>query len=440
MGALCYDQRNQLMWIGSNDGIYAYDLRRKEIFEPFKGCGNIRGAIGSIIDNTGCLWMGCVSGVVKIDLKSNRKSPHLFSYTHFSTKLDNPKSGIIDKLCAFCQSHDGTLWLGSNGYGLYKRMTDRNGKTVFKAYTQRDGLANNAVKGIVEDRNGMLWITTDNGLSQFNPHTEAFTNYTVSDGLLSSQFYWNSAVSGADGTLYLGSDKGVTVLHGDNSASLYHGRLRFTRLVVNNEDAVVGTSVLDNDISQAKQINVSEADKSIMFEFSSLSYSNETQGVYSCRMKGFEDDWIQLKPGEHSMRYTHLPPGDYEFQVKYVSALSKGNDMMASVAVSVAPYFWKSWWFELLLLVIVGFMARYFYKRRVRELRRKEAERLMQPIEDALRESEEPSELQHRIEEILHVQQKVRQSKQRSFLTDQTEMDGKEKPFMDQVMAVVEKK
>ena len=64
----------------------------------------------------------------------------------------------------------------------------------------------------------------------------------------------------------------------------------------------------------------------------------------------------------------------------------------------------------------------------------------MQPIEDALRESEEPSELQHRIEEILHVQQKVRQSKQRSFLTDQTEMDDKEKPFMDQVMAVVEQK
>lgn len=63
----------------------------------------------------------------------------------------------------------------------------------------------------------------------------------------------------------------------------------------------------------------------------------------------------------------------------------------------------------------------------------------MQPIEDALRESEEPS--QHRIEEILHVQQKVvRQSKQRSFLTDQTEMDDKEKPFMDQVMAVVEQK
>ena len=48
--------------------------------------------------------------------------------------------------------------------------------------------------------------------------------------------------------------------------------------------------------------------------------------------------------------------------------------------------------------------------------------------------------MQHRIEEILHVQQKVRQSKQRSFLTDQTEMDDKEKPFMDQVMAVVEQK
>ena len=437
VGALCYDAHNRLMWIGSNDGISAYDLQRKELFSPFKGCENIRGAIGSVIDREGCLWMGCGSGVVKIDLKSNRKNPRLFSYIHFSTKLDDPKSGIIDKICALCLGRDGTLWLGSNGYGLYKRMVDRGGKTVFKAYTQRDGLANNVVKGIAEDARGILWITTDNGLSRFNPHTEAFTNYTVGDGLLSSQFYWNSAFA-SSGTLYFGSDKGVTVLHGDNSASLYHGRLRFTRLLVNNEEPAVGSSVLDKDISQATQINVSEGDKSIVFEFSSLSYGNEQQSVYSCRMKGFEDDWIQLRPGEHGMRYTNLPPGDYEFQVKFVSASGQSNDMMASVAVSVSPYFWKTWWFELLLFIVVGLLARFVYQRRVKELRRREAERLMQPIEEALRESEEPSELQHRIEEILHVQQKMKRSKQRSFLTDQTEMDRNEKPFMDQVMAVVE--
>nr|WP_238315120.1 triple tyrosine motif-containing protein [Segatella maculosa] len=45
-------------------------------------------------------------------------------------------------------------------------------------------------------------------------------------------------------------------------------------------------------------------------------------------MKGFEDDWIQLRPGEHGMRYTNLPPGDYEFQVKFVSASGQSNDMM----------------------------------------------------------------------------------------------------------------
>ena len=83
--------------------------------------------------------------------------------------------------------------------------------------------------------------------------------------------------------MYFGSDKGVTVLHGDNSASLYHGRLRFTRLLVNNEEPAVGSSVLDKDISQATQINVSEGDKSIVFEFSSLRYGNEQQSVYSCR-------------------------------------------------------------------------------------------------------------------------------------------------------------
>ena len=79
------------------------------------------------------------------------------------------------------------------------------------------GLVNNGVKGIVEDHNGTLWITTKNGLSQFNPQTDVFNNYTEEDGLPNSQFYWNSAIINKQGFIFLGTNSGLCMLHGINS-------------------------------------------------------------------------------------------------------------------------------------------------------------------------------------------------------------------------------
>ena len=104
--------------------------------------------------------------------------------------------------------------MGSNGYGLYRRIVGQDGQERFEVLTQEDGLVNNAVKGIVEDRNGRLWITTQNGLSVYDPHLKTFTNYTQTDGLGSSQFYWNSAVIAPSGTIYLGSEAGLVEVAG----------------------------------------------------------------------------------------------------------------------------------------------------------------------------------------------------------------------------------
>lgn len=439
IGALAYDKYNNVMWIGSNDGIFAYDLNTNTLFEPFRGNRDIRGSIGSIVDKYGYLWIGCVTGVVKINLNSPGRRLHRFNYVHITNKLDNPKSGIIDKLCAFCQTRNGTLWLGSNGYGLYKRIIDKSGHETFKAYTLRDGLANNSVKGIVEDNKGMLWITTENGLSQFNPKTETFTNYSASDGLLSSQFYWNSAVRSSDGIIYLGSDKGLTILKGDNYNGIYKGHLRFTRLMVDNEDINAGSRFIDEDIAIAHEINIREGDKSLSIGFSSLNYGNENRGGYSYRMKGFEDDWIPLKPGEHSVRYTSLPSGSYQFQVKYSSAVANGAEDIISIDVNVAPYFWKSWWFVSILLLALMGLTKYVYEWRVTELRRREAEKLMRPIEEAIRESDEPKTLQSRIEDILNNQRKYHESKIKSFEADKEELKQHNKPFIDDVIAILEK-
>ncbi len=48
----------------------------------------------------------------------------------------------------------------------------------------REGMNNDVVKSIVEDKNGNLWFTTEIGLSCFNKATEQFRNYDKYDGFL----------------------------------------------------------------------------------------------------------------------------------------------------------------------------------------------------------------------------------------------------------------
>ena len=438
-GVSVYDSVNDGMWLGTNDGLFFYDFKRQQIIEPFKGCLNVRGCIGSLITPQGKLLMGCVQGMVEVDLKSRPHGKGDFAVKYHQYKLDDPKSGVIDKILSFCLAKDGKIWLGSNGYGLYCYNYNKDGKTFVKSFTTNNGLANNTVKGIVEDNQGMLWIATDNGLSIFNPKTETFCNYSRKDGLLSSQFYFNGAIRDAKGKIYLGTDEGMMAVTGVNSAVHNTARLRFTELLVDNQPVFAGSDYLDDDISIAKRLCIHESDKSFTIFFSALNFGSESQGVYLYRMKGYENDWVQLKSGQHSVRYSTLPAGSYEFEVKYIPSFDSDKEQVISVDIKVTPYFWKSWWFvSLMVIAFIAFLL-YIYTSRLEKMHEREVEELYRPIEAALKDSDEPGKLQSRIQMILENQKRYQDSQKKSIEADKKQVAGKERPFMDAVMDVMEK-
>ena len=436
IGALAYDKQNHGLWIGSNDGVFFYDLATRQLQEPFEGSNLIRGCIGSIIDKDGTLWMGCMRGAITVDLKSRKDGK--FICRNLPYRLDNPDSKIYDKISSFCESKDGSLWIGSNGYGLYHRTIGEDGKEHFEAMTLEDGLVNNAVKGIVEDRNGRLWITTLNGLSVYDPNLKTFTNYSQYDGLVSPHFYWNSAIISEQGIIYLGSEAGLTEVSGDNDEANSRRHLVFTHLIVDNEDILADSEYLSEDISIAKAITLSESNRSFSIDFSALNYGYETQGIFSYRMKGFDNEWTLLKPGQHSVRYSALPAGTYVFEVKYESAVSSDSSDTISIDIIVKPYFWKSWWFRMLMGILFVALLIYIYKRWVAVLKRREAEQLLNPIRQVLEESEDPRQLQTRIRNILDNQQRYRRSVVKSIEADKEEVAKTQRPFMERVMEIME--
>ena len=434
VGALAYDPFNDGMWIGSNDGMFFYRYATGQLEEPFEGCRNVRGCIGSIITRDGCLWMGCMQGVRVVNLRASKNG--LFESRAIMHRLDDPQSRIVDKISSFCETRDGTLWLGSNGYGLYRRVMVGGNEERFEALTQSDGLVYNGVKGIVEDKNGRLWITTQNGLSVYDPLQNTFTNYSQYDGLINPHFYWNSAIKDASDVIYLGSEGGLIEVLGENTDIGYHGHL--THLMVDNQDVFAGSDYLDEDISTSKIIRLKEGNRSFSIDFSALDFGHETQGLYSYRMKGFDKEWTVLKPGQHSVRYSALPVGNYTFEVSYKSALMDGVDDTISVDIVVDPFFWNSWWFRFLLgLLLVGLFV-YGYNRRVAELKRREAEQLLSPIREVLEKSGAPHQLQTRIRNILDNQQRYKNSVSKSVEADKEELLKSTKPFMERVMEIME--
>ena len=439
VGALANDTINDGLWIGTNAGLFYYNYKTQRIEEPFDICRSITGSIGAIVDREGCLWMGCMQGLIKVDLLSGSQGRRPFKYEVISHKLDEPQSRIVDKISSFCQTHDGTLWLGSNGYGLYrlvKDTSDPNGR--FEALTTADGLAFAGVKGIVEDANGRLWVTTQNGLSVYDPNTRSFSNYFESEGLVNQHFYWNSAMRDASGVIYLGSEGGLIEVLGENTEAKHHRKLVFTRLTVDNQEVMAGSEYLSDDITIARSIQLRESNRSFSIAFSALDYGNEGQAMFSYRMKGIDDEWTPLRLGEHSVRYSALPPGHYTFEVKYVSSQSTEQSAMASIEVIVHPAFWNSWWFRLLLSLFFVVLVLYIYNRWAAHLKRIEAEQLLNPIRKVLEESDDPRQLQGRIQNILDNQQRYRQSVSKSVEADKEEVLRNNRPLMERVMVLME--
>jgi hypothetical protein len=78
------------------------------------------------------------------------------------------KNGLFDS--------KGNLWFGTNGGGV-----SRYDGQSFTNYTTAQGLVNNIVQCILEDKRGDLWFGTREGVSRFDGRS--FTNYTTSQGL-----------------------------------------------------------------------------------------------------------------------------------------------------------------------------------------------------------------------------------------------------------------
>ncbi len=372
---------DDIIWIGlgRGKGLDRFDPKT-EIFSHYilnedTTFGFIRTVM---IDSSGALWIGTENkGLTKFIPAGNKEdnSEIFVNYQHdkdISNSLSNNAINMI------YEDRAGIIWIAT-GDGLNKF----NGK-VFTVYRQKQGLAGNRVVGILEDKQGFLWISTDKGLSKFDTKQEIFRNYDHWDGLQSNFFELHSAYKSRNGELFFGGVNGFNSFYPDKLLDNPHIPLVvLTDFKLFNQPVAIGiNSPLQQHINFANQIILSYDQTVFSFEFSALNYRAANKNKYAYMMEGFDKTWTYTNSNRRFVHYTNLDPGQYIFRVKASNNDDKWNEEGTAIKIVITPPWWETLWFQgaiailFIVLLIGGVKWRlYSIKQRNRELKIQVAER-----------------------------------------------------------------
>lgn len=207
--SLLNDSQNNL-WIGTySGGLYRWMLnddgtftKKRFFWRPNKPEGLSNNIVRNILeDSKGNIWIATGDGLCVLEVTKRYKEHPKFKV--FKHQAGEQHSLSHDYILALYESKNGDMWVGTFGGGLNKLTKNAdNGQISFEHFGVKDGLPNNVIKGILEDDQGFLWISTNKGLSRLIPRiksskiltwptvckTASFKNWPVSSVQMASLF------------------------------------------------------------------------------------------------------------------------------------------------------------------------------------------------------------------------------------------------------------
>lgn len=291
---------------------------------------------------------------------------HLLDSLPFSKTIN----GIVE------DTHREKLWLATD-IGLYQLIELQD-----SFFLKKDDFfpKNIITKGLLLDSLNNLWISSNNGLFFYTPHTNkdsiVLRNYSTLDGLQSLEFNFWSAKKLTNGKFAFGGVKGINVFDPYKIKSLnIKPNPTITRIEINNE---LFPTYLEDQITKAK--NVTQINKIILnynqndlrIEVSPLEYSNPQRVQYFFQMVGNGDTII--KTTNNIFDYPNIQPGHYT--LTYNASNSDGiwfNEKAKQLEITINPPWWKTkgaYFYYFLIFISIVYL---YYRYRISQIRKEEA-------------------------------------------------------------------
>ena len=187
--------RDGYLWLATYGGLARFDGVRFTVFDVGNTAGLKSNRITDLFeDREGGLWIGTEMGGVSL-LKNGK-------FTVYTMRDGLPD----DNIGAIMQDRRGDLWMCS-GAGLIRRSGER-----FTVYTMRDGLPTDVINSVAEDRAGNIWVGTPDGVTRIGTEGQ-FTVFTTADGLPYKNV--QTVFAARDGKIWIGTYKGAASFDGE---------------------------------------------------------------------------------------------------------------------------------------------------------------------------------------------------------------------------------
>jgi signal transduction histidine kinase/ligand-binding sensor domain-containing protein len=204
--------------------------------------------------------------------------------------------------------------------------------------------------------NKEIWYVTHNQLVRWNPQKNEKHVYTQADGITSSEL--NAVFKDEQGRIFVMSIDGLNWFYPDEIVNdTLSRRIVFTDFKLFNRSATQQPDSLYNfsipsQPSQLTAVALNHNHSFFSIEFAALEFMAPEKIQYAYQLIGFDKDWVYIG-NRNFASYTNLDPGQYTFQVKSTNPDGYWNQP-ATLTLIISPPFWRTWWFMVIVLLMIG--------------------------------------------------------------------------------------
>lgn len=344
--------RDGSVWIGTDEGVSQWTPKGFKNYQVRDGLCYF--SIRSLLeDRTGNIWIGTDRGL---------------SLLHNARFEDHPVVDALkrEKVWAMHEDTDGGLWFGTRTGGLYRW---RSGK--LSHFTTSSGLPSNSIYELVEDPNGMLWISGPTGISEVNrreldaaandpAHRIKVTLYGISEGLEAIQMCGGEKPAGllaSNGEVWFPSSRGPMRIRIDQAGP--------TEIA----PAVIDEVTVDGlQMPPSEQLQLRPDTGRVEIHYGVVQLRSQERVLFRYKLEGFDRDWSRAT-AERVTHYTNLPAGHYKFLVSAFEMNNPEQISETSLDIAQEPHFYETVWFLTLCTLSLAAAAWSVHKFRVGQLR-----------------------------------------------------------------------
>lgn len=341
VNCLMVDKKNNL-WIGTIEGIVKYEIGSGQI----KTMRTINGLSDNDVtafceDSQGRIWIGTKQkGITVFDGKNYRKLGR--------------ESGLSQgNITSIAEDHNRRMWVGTQGGGAFVYDHEK-----FSSYKMKNGLASDFITLIVADGKNNMWLGTNKGLSKYDTDKNLFHSYSRSDGFTGVETVPNATYRDNEGNLWFGTVNGVFKYSPrlDVPVAL-EPVIKLTRFRVNLQDYPI-----------EKEITLPYEKNSLHLDFVGISLHNPQGVTYQTKLEGYDQDFKPASTQNFEI-YSNLPHGKYEFKLVACNSSGVCSSAPFVMKIVITPPFWETWWFYLVVLVLIASILLTYIKLRERKLK-----------------------------------------------------------------------